>query len=436
MLERFKNHIDKYFSFLKGSPFLIAISGGVDSVVLTHLFHSLGYNFSLCHCNFKLRDSASEDDEFFVKDLGNNLSKKVYTASFDTENYALENKLSIQVAARNLRYQWFGSLMDEKGYKFLLTAHNTNDNLETFLINLTRGSGLEGFTGIPMMNGRFIRPLLGFSRAEIESYALGKNIEWREDESNQETKYLRNKIRHQITPVLEEINPALLHTFQNTIQNLKESQLMIDDRINEVRKEVVTQKLDVLSVNIEKLKEYGNSKPYLYQLLKPYGFKEWNDVVGLLSAQSGKQLFSNKYRLLKDRNELLIVEKKAKIADNEVVKIVDSNTSIETPIKLVLSKGDLNLNSNKNSILADLDLLKFPLFLRKWKHGDFFYPTGMKGKKKVSQLFKDKKVTLIDKENTWLLTTADDQIVWVIGLRYDRRFAASSTTKNTLTIST
>ena len=231
MLKKFKHHLHQNFPFLEDSKLLIAISGGIDSVVLAHLCSQLNLNFSLCHCNFNLRGQESDDDEAFVKSLVKTLKTPVYTTSFETEKYAKENKVSIQVAARDLRYAWFYELLENKHYDYVLTAHNTNDNLETFIINLTRGSGLEGFTGIPPINNKAVRPLLAFSRDDITLFAIKNEIVWREDKSNARIKYIRNKVRHKVIPTLQEINPHVLESFQNTLEYLNESQSIINDAV-------------------------------------------------------------------------------------------------------------------------------------------------------------------------------------------------------------
>jgi len=233
MLQKFDQHITMNFPFLKESKLLLAISGGLDSVVLMHLCNQLKLSVSLAHCNFKLRNEESDLDEEFVIKLSQILNNQIFTIHFDTENYAQEHKTSIQIAARNLRYQWFQELVSTHHFDYILTAHHADDNLETFLINLTRGSGLEGFTGIPEKNGNIIRPLLPFSRAEILEYAKENQLKWREDASNASTKYVRNKIRHQIVPILKEINPNLLDSFSKTLTHLQESQQMIEDTFEE-----------------------------------------------------------------------------------------------------------------------------------------------------------------------------------------------------------
>ena len=306
MLQKFKQHLHQNFPFLEDKKLLIAISGGIDSVVLAHLCSQLNLNFSLCHCNFNLRGQESDDDEAFVKSLAKTLKTPVYSTSFETEKYAAKNKVSIQVAARDLRYTWFYKLLDTNGYDYVLTAHNTNDNLETFIINLTRGSGLEGFTGIPPVNQKSVRPLLAFSRDEITLFAIKNGIVWREDKSNASIKYVRNKVRHKVIPILKELNPHVLESFQNTIEYLNESQSIINDALKNITANVVSYENDLLKISCKEIEKLSNKKAYLYQLLQGYGFTAWNDIVDLISAQPGKQVFSDTHRLLKDRNFLIL----------------------------------------------------------------------------------------------------------------------------------
>lgn len=436
MLGKFKNHITNNFPFLLESRFLIAVSGGIDSVVLTHLCKELELDFAVCHCNFQLRGEESNDDEVYVKELSEKLNAEFYSTSFETEKYAEENKLSIQVAARNLRYKWFYELIEKHNFDYVLTAHNTNDNLETFLINLTRGSGLEGFTGIPQINNKSVRPLLAFSRDEIVMYAIKKGIEWREDRSNANVKYVRNKVRHKVLPILKEINPHLLESFQNTIEYLNENQQIVKDRIEEISKKVIEQPdNNYLTININKLKKLSNPKAYLYAILKDYGFTEWNDVRDLIYAQTGKQLFSKTHRLIKNRNNLLLTSLEDYQEPEKVYEISETENTIKHPLALVLEETNQEKAINKNEILVDKDLLKFPLKVRKWVYGDYFCPVGMEGSKKVSQFFKDRKMSLLQKENTWLLVNGDNEIMWIIGKRQDRRTNISDTTSTKLKIS-
>ena len=435
MLHKFKQHLHQNFPFLEDSKLLIAISGGVDSVVLAHLCSQLNLNFSLCHCNFNLRGQESDDDEAFVTSLAKTLKIPVYATSFETEKYAAKNKVSIQVAARDLRYTWFYELLDTKGYDYVLTAHNTNDNLETFIINLTRGSGLEGFTGIPPVNEKSVRPLLAFSRDDITLFAIKNGIIWREDKSNASIKYVRNKVRHKVIPVLKELNPHVLESFQNTIEYLNESQSIINDALTNVTANVVSYENDLLKISCKEIDKLSNKKAYLYQLLQGYGFTAWNDIVNLISAQPGKQVFSNTHRILKDRNFLIVTT----INKSQSIKgpiLIDQKVSeITNPIKLTIQNTDDFTCKNTHEIIIDNDLINYPLSLKKWHNGDTMYPAGMKGSKKISQLFKDNKLSLLDKEKIWMLTDAKDHIIWVIGLRQDRRYLANKTSKNRLKIS-
>jgi tRNA(Ile)-lysidine synthase len=429
MIQKFKKHITKEFPFLKDTKLLIAISGGLDSVVLFHLLHKLNYDVSLAHCNFKLRGKESDLDEEFIKNLNQISANQIFTIIFDTEKYAKEHKLSTQIAARELRYNWFQKLITEHKFEYVLTAHHADDNLETFLIHLTRGSGLDGFTGIPKVNGNIVRPLLAFSRKEILNYAKDHDIEWREDASNASNKYIRNKIRHQVLPVLKEINPSILDSFATTLENLQESKQIIEDRIENIASEVLEKEANFIKIDIEKIKELSNSKAYLYQLLKSYHFTEWNDVYDLLNAQSGKQVFSKTHRLLKDRDVLILSKIDLSNSIEMAFQIEEEITEITNPIHLTFKEVIEKSTENKQTIYVDKDLLKYPLMLRKWEKGDYIYPLGMQGKKKLSKYFKDEKFSLIDKENTWLLCNAENQIMWIINHRQDRRFVKNKNLK-------
>ncbi len=445
LLLDFQKHIDANFSFLKNKKLLIAISGGVDSVVLTHLLNQLNFDVALAHCNFRLRGNASDLDEAFVQNLVKKLQNNYYVTSFETENYAIKNNISIQMAARDLRYAWFEKLIKKHNYDYLLTAHHADDNLETFLINLSRGTGLDGLTGIPAINNQIIRPLLPFTRKEIETYANNNNISWREDLSNAETKYLRNKLRHDVIPLLKEINPNLLESFTKTIEHLKGSKQIVQDRIHEVKKEVTfaTDKNFKPACRqgrfkIQNLKSLNNPKAYLFEILNTYGFTEWDDVLNLLEAQSGKQVFSKTHRLVKDR-EYLILDKINIENQLNHYKFDEGDTDLEIQnLKFKIQNGswddfkDLEKNG-KNIIHIDKSLLTFPLTVRKWENGDYFYPLGMRGKKKLSKYFKDGKLSVLDKENIWLLCSSND-IVWVINHRQDERFKVIKSTKYILKI--
>jgi len=438
MLQKLSNLIQQNFPFLKDKKLLIAISGGIDSVVLTHLLSTLNFDISLAHCNFNLRGTESDLDTVFVKDLGKKLAIQCFTTCFETERIAKENKESTQIAARNLRYRWFQEIRQENNFDYILTAHHADDNLETFLINLTRGSGLDGFTGIPEINGNIVRPLLKFSREEIELFAKEEKISWREDHSNTSTKYVRNKIRHNILPVLKEINPSLLDTFSKTLAHLQESTEIISDRIQAISQKVVLKENDIIKFKIDKIQQFSNPKAYVYQLLKEYGFTAFNDVYNLLSAQAGKQVFSKTHVILKDR-DFLILSKRENSSEHQKAQelefyILKNTTKITVPIHLTLEKVAVQETQNKNTIYVSRESLKFPLIVRKWQNGDYFHPTGMIGKKKLSKYFKDEKLSLIEKNNTWLLCNGDNAIIWIVGMRKDNRFQTEKTSKTCLKI--
>ncbi|MBR9847247.1 MAG: tRNA lysidine(34) synthetase TilS [Algicola sp.] len=439
MLNQFRNHINTNLSFLNEGKLLIAISGGLDSVVLTHLCHALRLDITLAHCNFKLRGKESDEDEQFVLELGDTLGLEVFVEYFDTETYAETEKLSIQMAARDLRYNWFFNLAESSNFDYILTAHHADDNLETFLINLTRGTGLNGLVGIPEMNDNIIRPLLPFSRGQIEGYADKNDLKWRDDSSNASNKYLRNKLRHDVIPHLKEMNPELLQNFKKTLEHLNDTADIVDESLNAVSKRAIDY-IDEhqITYKISEFKKVNNPKAYLFEMFRAYGFTEWNDVVNLLDAQSGKQVLSNTHRLIKDREHLILTDlchtESKRMTDEENFLINESDTIINTSFGVLLfDEADAVAKSSKTTIYVDKDLLNFPLKLRHWNDGDVFYPQGMTGKKKLSKYFKDEKLSLVDKEQVWLLTS-EDKIIWVIGMRADRHFTANENTKQILKI--
>jgi tRNA(Ile)-lysidine synthase len=437
MLQKLQLHINEKFPFLKDKKILIATSGGVDSVVLTQLLFHLKFNISLAHCNFKLREKESDLDALFVEELAKKLKIDFYTTAFQTEKLAKKNKESTQIAARNLRYHWFQEISAQNNFDVVLTAHHADDNIETFLINLTRGSGLDGFTGIPAIQKNIVRPLLIFSREEIINYATEHAIVWREDQSNSSTKYTRNKIRHQVIPALKEINPSLLDTFAKTIENLQESQQIVADRIEEIKPKAMlplhAKGKNSFKISIQEIQKASNPKAYLFQVLKAYHFTEFTDIVNLLTAQSGKQVFSKTHTLIKDRDFLLLSEIEKKEV-SLVYYLEENDTKITEPIHLSLHKEFTEIKKNKNTIYVSRETLTFPLILRKWKNGDSFYPLGMEGRKKVSKYFKDEKISLLEKEEVWLLCNNDDSLIWIVGKRQDSRFYTSAKDDNTLKI--
>ncbi|WP_179338548.1 tRNA lysidine(34) synthetase TilS [Winogradskyella ludwigii] len=435
MQNNFQIHINKNLSFLKESKFLIAISGGIDSVVLAYLCKNLNLNFSLAHCNFNLRAEESNKDEDFVLELAEALDVEIFIQNFDTQAYADENKRSIQMAARELRYDWFKELAQQLKFDYILTAHHADDNLETFLINFTRGTGLNGLTGIPVKNDNVVRPLLPFSRVQIEAYATKENIIWREDASNASRKYLRNKLRHEVVPILKEINPQLLESFQSTTSYLNDTADIVEESLRAVKKRaIVNSDKTGVTYKVSEFKKVKNSKAYLFEMFKNYGFTQWDDIVDLLDAESGKQIRSNTHRLVKHREFLILADLPELDLENVSIFINETDYHIETPIgQLTFTSESVISETSKNVIYVDKDTLKFPLELRLWKEGDVFYPSGMTGKKKVSKYLKDEKLSLIEKENIWLLAS-NDKVVWIVGMRNDERFKITEATNNILKI--
>jgi tRNA(Ile)-lysidine synthase len=441
-----QTHIDQNLSFLNGKKLLLATSGGLDSMVMVHLFHNLSFDVAMAHCNFQLRGLESFGDQKFIQDYAESSHVPLFLTQFDTEAFANDYKLSTQVAARELRYSWFHELLETENYDYILTAHHADDNLETFLINFVRGTGIEGLTGIPPQNGKVIRPLLIFSRQEIQQYATENNIQWREDSSNASDKYLRNKIRHNLVPIFKDLNPDFLASFSKTQNYLQESQTMSEDASIMVYQQVAKENVgepdsifsqDELAKNIhfdlKQLKKLPNYKSYLYHWLNDYGFSAWNDIYDLVDGQSGKQVFSTAFRLLKNRN-FLILSPLNPAFENEEFAIDKKQKEVKVPLNLSFRKvTDISVVSNA-TIFVDEDQLHYPLILRRWKEGDFFQPFGMDGKsKKLSKFFKDEKLSLIEKEKTWLLCS-DSEIVWIIGIRQDELFKIKTTTRNILEI--
>ena len=432
MLIKFKNHIITNFPFLLKSRFFIAVSGGIDSMVMVHLFQSIGFPFAMLHCNFQLRGKESDGDMKFVMNYGDKYLIPWSVGHLDTKGYAKEMKVSIQVAARELRYDWFYDQLKEKKFDYILTAHHLDDSVETFLINLSRGSGLDGLTGIPERNDKIIRPLLPFSRAEIEAYAKENNISWREDSSNASDKYLRNKFRHDVIPILKEINPSILVSFENTISHLKQTQSLAADASKSLYSKVVTEDKNQISIDLNQLLKKENFKAYLFVWLQPFGFTDWIAVYDLVNAQSGKQVLSESHTLLKNRETLLLFPTQE--IENDVVYLIQKEQSeVKIPLKLSICNIDYISNPSSHTIFVDEEKLQFPLTIRRWKEGDIFHPIGMNGKKKLSKYFKDEKFSLLEKTNLWLLCS-NNEIIWIIGKRQDERFKVTDTTTKILQI--
>ena len=427
MLTHFKKHIDQNFLKLKENKFLLAHSGGVDSSVLFDLFLKLDLQFGLVHCNFNLRGNESEDDYNFVKEIADSNKKIFFYKKFNTIKYSTLNKKSIQLSARELRYNFFLKILEKENYKYIVTAHHLNDQLETFLINSSRGTGLRGIIGIPSNNNNLLRPLLIFSKDKILDYAKKNKIKWREDSSNKENKYLRNFIRNKIIKAWIKYDPELINKFSNTLKNLNSTHEAFKVIIKKFKKDYFLENRNGYYISIKELTKLNPIDFYLFQLFEAYGYSNTTDLSNLINSQSGKYLLSKSHRLTKGR-EVLILSKIKNLSKDEFYWNLKNSFNI--PIELKIVK---NNNFDNKTISLNKNDLKLPLIVRKWKIGDFFYPKGMKGKKKISKYFKDEKFDINQKENQWLLCSGDN-ILWVIGKRADRRFLAKKQSPNIINI--
>jgi len=431
LIDRFREKLKTDFPFLQGKKLLIACSGGVDSVVLATLIKELNFEMALAHCNFSLRGKESDGDELFVIGMAKRMEIPVFAETFDTLGFSHKNGISTQMAARTLRYEWFTSLLRNFNYDYLLTAHHLDDDLETFFINLSRGTGITGLLGIPAINGKTVRPLLYFSREEILAFAKIKGLNWREDSSNQKSDYLRNKLRLELLPQYKSLSNNTLENFKKTKFNLMATKDLVEDYMSIIYKLVITEAADHYKINIAKLKELPHPQAILYELLNVFGFTEWENIVDLLDAQTGKLVLSKTHRLIKNRDELILSQRD--FHENEESYRVTEN-GLESPIKLHFEIVDTVGKPNQNKIYIDWEKADFPMTLRKWRDGDFFYPFGMDGRKKLSKYFKDEKMSLMQKEAIWLLES-ENNIVWVVGYRMDDRFKVGDATEKILQIS-
>lgn len=429
MLKQFEVNILKNDLFNKTDKLLIAFSGGVDSVVLCDLLTKAGYHFDLAHCNFQLRGTEANDDTSFCETYAKLIHAKCHTIYFNTKNYAVENKLSIQMAARELRYKWFKELISEHGYTYLLTAHHANDNAETLFVNLTRGTGIKGLQGIPEKQNNTIRPLLFATKEMIKNYAKKHNIQFREDSSNQEVKYKRNFIRHQIIPELKKLNPILEETLNTSIHYFKQSSQIVTQFCKSKFKDICEENNERLKINISLLLSEPQKETLLFEWLHPKGFKT-NQIEQLTTSLStknniGKFFESSTHQLAVDRT-YLIVKKKTNETNTTEFKINSISDTTHLPIKLVLEEiKQTSFTNNKNELFISVTDHFFPLTLRKWKTGDKFQPFGMNGFKKLSDYFKDQKLSKFDKEAVWILES-NQQIVCIVGYRMDNRFKVTN----------
>ena len=435
LLQRFEKNIrDKNLSFPK-EHVLLAVSGGIDSVVLCTLSKLAGLNFTIAHCNFSLRGEESERDEQFVRSLGAQYGVTVLVKKFDTTACAEQNRISVQEAARNLRYQWFDELRKEQGFSYTLLAHHADDNIETLLMNFFRGTGLQGLTGIPEGDRKtgLLRPLLPFRRSEIEAFASEHHLQWVNDSSNLSTKYTRNFFRHELIPAIKKAFPQAEENLLNNIGRFKKANRLYQSYIEKLKQDVCEQHLAEIRIPVKKLLKYSDTS-LIYEIIKDYGFgeKQVDEVMKLTGAESGKFIENEQYQVIKHRNWLIIAQK-AIHADMIAIEKGQRQVQFSGGVLdfRIISKDEMH--PDKSELTAQLDTrhIEFPLLLRKWKQGDYFYPLGMPKKKKLARFFIDQKLSKNQKENAWVIES-NKKIIWVVGMRIDDRFKIIPSTKEVL----
>lgn len=423
--ESFTKFIQSQHLFTSKDRLLIAVSGGVDSVVLCELCFTCGFHFSIAHCNFQLRGEESEGDERFVNALAEKYSVPFFVKKFDTEDFASANKISIQEAARTLRYKWFEELMSspENELQYLLTAHHADDNVETIVMNFFKGSGINGLKGILAKKGKLVRPLLFSTKEEIRRFAEAQNLSYREDSSNESEKYTRNYFRNQLLPSIEKVFPQTRANLLHNAERFAEINLIYQSAIDKIIAKLVVKKGNEFHIPVLKLQGTAAMQTVLYEIVKDFGFTSAQvpGITKLLHSESGKYIDSGSHRVLRNRNWLIISALHS--VDNTNYLLEENDTEIQFgAYRLSIQKTSKKEISN-NSLEAQLDLrdIKFPLLLRKWKTGDYFYPLGMKKKKKISRFLIDLKLPLHQKQDVWVLES-DKKIMWVLGFRIDDRF--------------
>lgn len=437
MVEKFLEY-SKFNSLLtEANRIVVAVSGGIDSMVLAHLYLESGVKPAVAHCNFSLRGAESDSDEEFVRDFANRNGLVFHTIRFNTTDYASSNSISIQMAARDLRYNWFEEIRSKNGYEAVAVAHNLNDNAETFFINLIRGTGISGLTGMKARNENIIRPLLFATRDEIVTYASYHNIAYREDSSNAKVKYVRNKIRHNIIPVFKEINPDVLSSVTFTMEHLSGSAEIINNAVEDIRNNTFRVSNIGISVSIEKLKLLRPEKSYLFELFRPYGLSphQTGEISDLIRGNVGKMLYTHSHRIIRDRDDLIITNI---IPEPVSATVFNSFKELkESPVfssVIITDASSVKPEADPEKAFIDADLITYPLTYRLWEQGDRFSPLGMKGIKKISDFLVDSKISRVAKERIMVLASGQS-IIWVAGHRLDNNFRVTENTTSVLIIS-
>ena len=447
LLEKFKATVREKNLFTTSDHLLVAVSGGVDSVVLCELCHQAGFPFTIAHCNFQLRGSESDRDEQLVTGLGKRYSVEVLVKHFETEVFSVENKISIQEAARELRYQWFSFLIANTSkndtfsplvsrFSLLLTAHHADDNNETLLMNFFRGTGLHGLTGIPEINGYIRRPLLPFTKEELMDFAREYQLPFAEDSSNLSSKYTRNFFRNELIPAISKVFPQVNQNLQDNISRFRETEKLYQYAVKDLKKKLCRYKGTEVHIPVKQLLQVNN-KALIYEIIREYGFgeKQVEELIKLTASDSGKYMDApgGGFRIIKHRHWLIISATRSLTTSTIAVNVTDETILFEAG-ELKLRSSDHNGQqppSAATEAWLDSRQLTYPLILRKWKTGDYFYPLGMKKKKKLARFFIDQKLSKTAKENVWVLES-NKRIAWVIGLRIDDRFKLSASTHTVL----
>lgn len=452
LLAQFKQYIQNENLFQPSDRLLLAVSGGIDSVVLCELCKRAGFDFEVAHCNFKLRGDDSTRDEKFVEALAKNHGVTFHLQTFDTLAYSKANKKSVEETARDLRYKWFYSLLNTNHKNstgieipvdnvkantcnYILTAHHADDNIETVLMNFFRGTGIAGLRGILPRQNKLIRPLLFARRSQLEDFVQENSLQFITDHTNLQNYYTRNYFRNKIIPLVSEKFPEAATNILNNIERFKETEMLYQQAIELHIKKLAEQKGNEIHIPVLKLLKTRPLATILYEIIKGFGFTahQTGEAVSLLKSETGKYIQSATHRLIKNRNWLIISPLQTIAADNILIKEGDNKIIFKggsLSIKKILAKDYL---MQTDPLLAHVDsaLIQFPLLLRKWKTGDYFYPLGMQKKKKLSRFFTDQKLALTQKENTWVVAM-DQKIIWIAGLRIDDRFKITAATKNIL----
>lgn len=428
MVEKFQQHIDQLVPHAREKKYLLAVSGGADSSVLAYLFHHYGCSYAIAHCNFHLRGEESEKDMSLVREIAEKYGVRYFEKEFDTKTYQRQHGLSLEMAARELRYDWFLQISED--YDYVVTAHNANDNAETFLLNMTRGTGLKGLTGIPELNGKLLRPLLPFSAAQIRRFAAEKNIAYRNDTTNFSDAFQRNKIRLSVIPKLEELNPELISTCSRNIGLLKRQHRFYQQQIEKFKSSIVSKSDRLIYVSIDGLKQCEDPALILYEILKDYGFNASavEQITDSLGKISGKCFHSSDFQIVKDRKQLIISHLKKQQKKSTLIEKIEDLKNLNFTLEEFHIDELSGFDSNPNVLYVDTQKLVFPLTLRHWQDGDRFYPFGMRGSKKLSDFFIDQKINLLEKKNM-LILCSNDKIVWIVGVRSDNRFKIDHHTK-------